>query len=425
MKAVAFCLWALISLSSFGAAAFEQVDKQHGVVQIINISKSGSKISIGTGSGFVLNSEGYIATNHHVIGKGGIYYVNSDGATIDLPTLARNPNAKLIWASSELDLAILKVNNPQTFRPVVLAETLPRKGEAVYAVGFPGAANQNNIKGTRDIVSDATVTAGVLSRSYLGSWKKTPMRLVQHNAEISWGNSGGPLFDECRRVIGVNTRLGLRVIGKSVIVTPGTFFSSDISELMKILRSRGISFSSTSEICLSRDDQMQEMLRNAILIGVAGFVVLSVLMVFLIRKPRERVTQLVQTYSQSIRGQRGQQDQAPAPSLQPAPGGFGLTLSGYDKSGKAHTIRIEKSDLSAGVTLGREPPDRRYQILNDEISRRHVTLYVKDGLLHIRDEDSTNGTFLNGRAVRPQKTEIAANGDELAIGPVKVKILFS
>lgn len=260
---------ALILTSLSPALAFEQADKQVGVVQVVNITRS------STGSGFVLNDEGYIATNHHVI-KGGVrLYVNPDGETIDFRTLVRNPNAKVVWASSDLDLAIVKVNNPKDFQPITLAEVLPRKGETVYAVGYPGAADDYNIKGSRDLTSDALVTKGVLSRSYVGSWGRTPLELVQHNAEISWGNSGGPLFDECRRVIGINTKLTSKKFGRNVVVAPGAFFSSNVSELMKVLKNKSIAYGSTSERCQSREDQLQEMVRNSILIGIAAVVVLA------------------------------------------------------------------------------------------------------------------------------------------------------
>ncbi len=411
----------------FSAAAFDSADKQHGVVQIINITRG------STGSGFVLNDKGYVATNHHVIAKGTKFYVNPDGATIDIPTLVRNPNAVVKWASSELDLAILQVKNPHDFEPVVLAEVLPRKGEAVFAVGYPGAADDNNVKGTRDISSDATVTAGVLGRSRMGSWGKTPLELVQHNAEISWGNSGGPLFDACRRVIGVNTRLSVRKLGKNAVVAPGAFFSSNISELIKVLNNKNISYSATDERCYSRDDQLQTMLRNAILIGVAAFILLSVLLVFALRRPREKVVRLVERYSRSMRGQphaagAGHGRPQPAPPPRPTVGAdgslprFGLTLSGSDAAGASYNVQIDRGDLVAGVSVGREPPDPRYAIRNDQVSRQHASLYAKDGLLYVRDEDLTNGTFLNGRAVRPRYSEIAGNGDQLRLGPVTLTI---
>ena len=427
------------------AEAFDPQDRQDGVVQIINTRKLPTKrspgISIGRGTGFVINDDGYVATNHHVI-KGGLrLYVNPDGSTVSLVTAVRQPNAKLIWASSELDLAILKVNDPDTFTPVTFAKILPRKGESVFAVGYPGAADQNNIKGSRDMTSDATVTDGVLSRSYLGSWRKTPLQLVQHNAEISWGNSGGPLFDECRRVIGVNTRLAPRKIGKQVVVAPGAFFASNISELMKVLDERKISYSSTNERCLSQEDQLQNMLRNSIFIGIAGFLVLTALLVVALRRPREKVVQLVERASRSFRSGSGSSGggRPAAPTNVPRGSGdatvragddtgslprFGLTLDGYDTEGKKYKVQIDKGDLVQGVTIGREPPDPRFTIHNDEVSRQHATMYAKDGMLYVRDEDSTNGTFLNGRSVRPRYSEIAGNGDELRFGPVTVKILF-
>ena len=101
-----------------------------------------------------------------------------------------------------------------------------------------------------------------------------------------------------------------------------------------------------------------------------------------------------------------------------------MTLDGYDAAGNSHKLQIDKGDLLTGVTVGREPPDSRFAIHNDEVSRSHASLYAKDGLLYVRDEGSTNGTSLNGRTVRPNYSEIAGNGDELKFGPVTMKILF-
>lgn len=103
---------------------------------------------------------------------------------------------------------------------------------------------------------------------------------------------------------------------------------------------------------------------------------------------------------------------------------FGLTLEGQDGAGNSYKVQIDKGDLVSGVTIGREPPDARFAIRNDEVSRQHASLYAKDGLLYVRDEESTNGTFLNGRSVRPRYSEIAGNGDELRFGSVTLRINF-
>jgi FHA domain len=182
---------------------------------------------------------------------------------------------------------------------------------------------------------------------------------------------------------------------------------------------------------LSREDQIQAMLRNSILIGIVAFVVLAALLVVALRRPREKVVQLVERYSRSMRGgPAGKTARASQGAAQPTATDtgslprFGLTLDGYDTGGNSHKIQIDKGDLLTSVTVGREPPDSRFAIHNDEVSRSHASLYAKDGLLYVRDEGSTNGTFLNGRTVRPNYSEIAGNGDELKFGPVTMKILF-
>ena len=376
---------------SFPALAFDEADKQQGVVQIFNLTRGTS------GSGFVINDKGYIATNHHVISRGRKLYVNPDGNSVAIRSVVRNPNARIVWASSERDLAILKVTNPDDFEPITLAEILPRKGESVFAVGYPGAANQNNIKGSRDILSDATVTAGVLSRSFVGSWRRTPIELVQHNAEISWGNSGGPLFDECRRVIGVNTRLSTKKIGKS---------SSRPRRVLLVERQRTDQGPETTQNLLRLDRRPLLFARGPDPGDAAQFHpdrhrglrrlggALGGRPAAAARKGRttRRTVFAVDARRTGRKTARASQGAAqPTATDTGSLPRFGLTLDGYDASGNSHKLQIDKGDLLTGVTVGREPPDSRFAIHNDEVSRSHASLYAKDGLLYVRDEGRPTG----------------------------------
>ena len=139
--------------------------------------------------------------------------------------------------------------------PVPLSRVMPNKGAEVFALGFPGLADEQG-----DAV-DATVTKGVVGRLFDGSWEATQLGIIQHSAPINPGNSGGPLFDACGTVVGVNTQGsgsgriirdgGGRVI--DVMAGVGIYFASQAVELIFVLEDRGLSFSESDTECVSED----------------------------------------------------------------------------------------------------------------------------------------------------------------------------
>lgn len=136
------------------------------------------------GSGFVINNDGYIVTNFHVIDK-------SKKTQIQLATDTTLYNAEIVRVNEKLDLALLKI--PKTisgFMRLNLTDSL-EIGDNVFAIGTPGDP-QLSQSVTKGIVSGFRVIDG---RDY-----------IQADASINPGNSGGPLVDETGRVVGVVAR---------------------------------------------------------------------------------------------------------------------------------------------------------------------------------------------------------------------------
>jgi S1-C subfamily serine protease len=147
-----------------------------------------------TGSGFLIDDEGHIITNDHVVEAGSAYRVRfgESGAPVD---------AELLGADPSVDLALLKVDPDKVgdeLQPLELgaSEDL-RPGDPVIAIGSPFGLT-------------GTVTAGIVSA--LGRTIQAPNGFsisgaIQTDAAINPGNSGGPLLDEQGRVIGVNSQI--------------------------------------------------------------------------------------------------------------------------------------------------------------------------------------------------------------------------
>ena len=148
----------------------------------------------GLGSGFLISPDGYIVTNHHVAGNASKITVSlTDGQTLD---------AELIGADMATDLALLKVNPDRSLEYLRFSESAePIVGEWAIALGNPFGLFT---------ASAPSVTVGVVSATGrdLGNQEGRIFHdMIQTDAAINQGNSGGPLINALGEVIGVNTVL--------------------------------------------------------------------------------------------------------------------------------------------------------------------------------------------------------------------------
>ena len=138
-----------------------------------------------SGSGFVISADGYILTNYHVIdGVSDITVTFSDGTSYD---------ATLVGGEEENDIAVLKID-ATGLRPVVLGNSdALQVGEPVYAIGNPLGELTFTFTGGYVSAKDRSVTMS----------DGTVMNMIQTDAAINSGNSGGPLFDQYGQVVGI------------------------------------------------------------------------------------------------------------------------------------------------------------------------------------------------------------------------------
>lgn len=167
------------------------ISKIKDIGSTIFLEKSTENLNLG--SGVIISSEGYILTNQHVAGEkySTCYITLKNGVTC---------NAVVVWASDDLDLAIIKVNMKELPEAILGDSDDVRIGSNAYAIGNPvGYELQRTV--TFGIISGTNRTIKVEDEE-----KKTYLEgLIQTDATINQGNSGGPLINSNGEVIGITT----------------------------------------------------------------------------------------------------------------------------------------------------------------------------------------------------------------------------
>jgi serine protease Do len=150
----------------------------------------------GLGSGFIISDDGYILTNHHVAG-------NASKIVITL-TDGTQHNAKIIGSDATSDISLLKIDTDKDLPYLEFGNTDDLLiGEWAIAFGNPF--------GLFDVNSKPTVTVGVISNTGVNflhqeqGFSRVYRDMIQTDAAISSGNSGGPLVNALGQVIGINT----------------------------------------------------------------------------------------------------------------------------------------------------------------------------------------------------------------------------
>ena len=161
---------------------------------------AGTGVREALGSGFIVDSRGYIITNNHVVDKADKIFVKLS-TDPDNPTDKGRP-AKVIGVDAETDIAVIKIDAPEPLPTVKLGNSEGAQvGDWVLAIGSPFSLSE-------------TVTAGIVSAKNRSIDEPGPngtanqfQRFIQTDAAINPGNSGGPLVDMAGQVIGMNTAI--------------------------------------------------------------------------------------------------------------------------------------------------------------------------------------------------------------------------
>lgn len=402
-----------VAITAFAAASFEDVS--NSVVRIcaeeyITVvdandgtvyTKSEPTDVASIGSGFAVGKKGeavkYFITNSHVITAEPSYEsdvqlsVNGRNIVRDIiiyyeykPYLIFSDYdhklaANVTAVSDRCDLAVLSLNDTTTERTPITIKSFngfkDLNHQAVYAVGFPGIAdtlNDISTVGNRSLNSylpDVTVTKGIV-----GNLKEHAIsqegEMIQHDAKLSGGNSGGPLVDEKGYLLGVN---------KGGLTEDVGSISSDYS--LAISANELIRFLKANEIAYQAAPAFDMML--IIIIAAAVVIILVVVIVMVSKKSSAKK----------------------ARSLYCDEGGL-----------KGH-----KYILKNKTAIGHDP--KRCQIVFPEsapgVSGLHCSVYFDGKQVTVVDENSRYGTWIDSQRLQPGVATIMHRGQKLYLGSTK------
>ncbi|MEZ5278913.1 MAG: S1C family serine protease [Acidimicrobiales bacterium] len=182
---------------SGGGGLDDIADVRNSVVQIqaqgtFEFFEGTMRNAQSTGSGFVISEDGIVVTNNHVV-------TGAATLAVKFPDGDDPINAQILGVSECSDLAVIQLVG-DGYAPLTFRDDEVRAGLPVYSAGFP-ASDDNDFDNL-----DFTLTAGIVSSTEAKgetNWASVD-GVLQHDARILGGNSGGPLVDEQGRVVGIN-----------------------------------------------------------------------------------------------------------------------------------------------------------------------------------------------------------------------------
>ena len=217
------------ALDAYSRAVSDVVERVGPSVVRVDIKRQGA--NAGAGSGVIVSPDGLVLTNSHVVqGARGAEIVTLDG---------RQAHARVLGDDPDCDLALLRIDDAATLPAAKLGDSSKlKRGQIAIAIGNP-------------LGFDASVTAGVVSalgRSLRAKSGRMIEDVIQTDAALNPGNSGGPLVSSRGEVIGINTAIimGAQGICFAVASNTANFVLGEIARHGRVRRAYiGISAGTT------------------------------------------------------------------------------------------------------------------------------------------------------------------------------------
>ncbi|AXQ95432.1 trypsin-like peptidase domain-containing protein [Cereibacter azotoformans] len=352
-----------------------------------------------TGAGMVFGQSAggglLYLTNFHVVEDGGgiaVFFKKGEAISIYSGTV--------LAVSQEKDLAALRLTPEEigTPPPPPLAIDTRRleKGEAVVAIGYPGAADGTMGRDINIAAFETTLTGGSVSRVLMGSWRgaSAEIEIVQHTAPLSPGNSGGPLLDQCGRVIGVNTMGATDVAGIYLASSAGTIADFLAEARLPVQTASGGCGGKPASPALpaaappAAPAEAEGGVPIWMILGGTGASLALILAVMAVAA-----------------GSRGSEPAAPRVALT-------LTITA---GGSRRRRGIGRASLQRGVIIGRGGA-AEVVIDSPRLSREHLRLTLDGRRLMATDLGSTNGTVVDGKPLPPNQPRQVSEATVLVLG---------
>lgn len=370
-------------------------DAREGVVRVLVEGFEGYYIGTAFGVGEKGEDAEYFVTNIHVVFPEGYEAVhvwlmkNSGGwdSAYGQPDPTHLVKCEIVYFddSGVPDIAVLKAVDTIPGRktmPLLDESVEVDAGDTVYALGYPGASDviESETYGSKLVaaIEDVTMTRGIVSR-LTESKALGDIDVIQHDARISGGNSGGPLINDKGAVIGVNTW---------TITESDASVSVDIKYVREILDDEDIPYYTIGDT-------------NWVMIGViAGLAALIVIVVVIIvvvsgnnKRKAEAARQLaMQQAAAAAAAQQQRQSYAPPAHTAAAPD-YRPRLQCL-----AGAFAGKRFSLENSVRIGRDPSknDLVFPQNTQGVSGVHCVLMVDNNTVWLKDLGSTYGTYVSG-----------------------------
>lgn len=432
---VLLCMTCLLLAGCQSGSRNVAAESRSGVVRVVMLGIDGYyRLGTAFGVGKPGQPTDVFVTNHHVVNA---YFYDDYGRRVDYPAvnvwILKNSSAwnpltgldttqcipcEVIYSEDGgyPDIAVIRAAEIPSGRvalPLQNKESSLREADRVYALGYPGTSDlfEQGVYGDRWVagVEDVTITSGVVSR-FTTSAVLGNTRLIQHDATINHGNSGGPLIDENGAVLGINT------YGMGMDISTGddnTYASVRIQYVKDVLDDLDISYG-----VYKGGFSVSPMMIGA----VAAVIVIAAVAVAMIRKSRPAAAsaqygqpgQFGQPGQPNQFGQPGQPQMPGQPPAAPAiAGDTGLRIQGV-----AGQFAGRRFAIAGQLRIGRDPSrnDLVYPAESQGVSGVHCVLFVNGGQLLLQDLGSTYGTFVGGSRLASNAPVELHVGDRFCLG---------
>lgn len=397
-------------------------DAKNGVVVVSEyVSLDGIEAGVAHGSGFFIGKEGenpqYLVTNHHVIedylyfGAGqNTSFTDENNKTYALKSYVRvyfdskdYVEAYVVGYNESADVAVLRLAAPTDKRCALplCSPTNDMVGSAVYAIGYPGIADNPVVDSvTTWGLDDITLTSGIISR--LTTTSGSGVQNIQIDVSIGHGNSGGPIVNENGEVVGISAW------GYTNDNAEEAAYAVNIDEIITLLNIYSVPYTLVSESETGGD-------KTVIYIAAGAAVLLIVILVIVfvsLSKKKGKDTPPVVSPPPTAPASSAVRSSAQAASADDS----GYRLQGVSGALEGRRIMIRK-DVSLTIGRNAEVCNVAYPAATAGVSGKHCQVWYDHGSIWIKDLGSSHGTFLTAgvRLSSGQSVQIRP-GEQISLG---------